>query len=412
MQNKQTHWASILSLIIIGTGIVLIGAITVFMAVKSFINLVKDVGDPAGNMIGAAAYGFITFVLIASFWFVLQKTRGLASADFSFRFPFASWQVFAGIGVLAFSIVVGGAVSLAEIHWLSLLILPPLTILVIVIPIWLMYGLGSRGIEAGPRWKFFATLGLSLTAGPLIMIVLELVLLVVVIVLAAIYFGVTNPALLDHLRIVAEKIRTETNQEALLDMVAPYLTNPAILISGFVYVSILVPMIEETFKPLGVWVFGKSIESSAQGFVLGALGGAAFAMIESLNASADGSSSWAIIAGVRAGTSILHMLSSGITGWGIASAFKEKRYGRLIAAYLTAICIHGVWNAAAAGTSIAALGESIGKPEWVYRYTPAFIMGLLVMILGVIRVLLLANKKLRSEITPAHDEEEKVESAA
>ncbi|HNC09473.1 MAG TPA: PrsW family glutamic-type intramembrane protease, partial [Anaerolineales bacterium] len=107
----------------------------------------------------------------------------------------------------------------------------------------------------------------------------------------------------------------------------------------------------------------------------------------------------------------LHMTSSGLVGWGIASAFKEKRWGRLAGAYLSAVLIHGVWNACAAGAGISAIGESLGKPEWVFNYTPAMICGLLVMGIGMVAVVLASNRKLRhSQIQPII--EEKVESPA
>ena len=130
---------------------------------------------------------------------------------------------------------------------------------------------------------------------------------------------------------------------------------------------------------------------------MGLLSGAAFALIESLNASANGTISWPVIVSVRAGTSILHMTASGLMGWGIVSAFKEKRIGRLFAAYFSAVLIHGIWNAAAAGAGLSAIGESIGRPEWLFNFAPALICGLLVMGVGMFAVLLASNRKLRND---------------
>lgn len=60
---------------------------------------------------------------------------------------------------------------------------------------------------------------------------------------------------------------------------------------------------------------------------MGLLSGAAFALIESLNASADGSTNWPIIVSVRAGTSILHMTASGLVGWELSLHFKKNDTG-------------------------------------------------------------------------------------
>lgn len=133
---------------------------------------------------------------------------------------------------------------------------------------------------------------------------------------------------------------------------------------------------------------------------MGLLSGASFAIVESLNASADATISWPIIVSVRAGTSILHMTASGLVGWGIVSAFQEKRYGRFFAAYLSAVLIHGIWNASAAGVGISSIGESIGKPEWLLNFVPALISGLLVLGVGMLAVLLASNRKLRNISKP------------
>ncbi len=107
-------------------------------------------------------------------------------------------------------------------------------------------------------------------------------------------------------------------------MVGPYLSNPAVIATILSYIALIVPLIEELLKPLAVWIFATKIESPAQGFAMGVLCGAAFALIESLNASADGTATWPFIVGIRAGTGLLHMTTSGLVGWGIVSAVREK----------------------------------------------------------------------------------------
>jgi hypothetical protein len=133
---------------------------------------------------------------------------------------------------------------------------------------------------------------------------------------------------------------------------------------------------------------------------MGILSGAAFALIESLNASADGTSTWPVIVSVRAGTSLLHMTASGLVGWGIVSAFRERRILRFFAAYFTSVTIHGIWNACAAGTGISSIGESIGKPEWLFNYIPAMLGGMFVLGVGMFIVLIVSNRKLRNSPAP------------
>ena len=410
MQNNKTHWASLLTLIVLGFGLLFLTAASVGLGINSLINLFSGEGMPTAEMISAVAFFFHVILLFICGWFVLQKTRGIEQADSPVKLPFAWWQAIVAVGIPVIGALIGGGITLFEIEWLSWIFLPLLTVLVIVPPIWLFFGSGSNGLEAGPRWRFFAVFGLSMTIGPAIMIVLELVVLIFGLIFASVYLAVAQPVIFDEITNISQLVMDGMGQEELLSMVTPYIANPAVLAAGIGYIAVIVPLIEELFKPLAVWLFAKKIESPAQGFVLGMLSGAAFGVFESLNASADGTIGWAVIVAARAGTSLLHIATSGLVGWGIVSAFKEKKFGRLAGAFLAAVLIHGVWNAAAAGAGITAIGETIGKPEWLYNYAPAMLCGLLVLGIGIFAVLLASNRKLRSQhlpITPP--EEEKVE---
>ncbi len=400
MQTQKNHWPSILILAILALSAAFVLLFSFGTGINSLIDLFSNDGDPAGEMIGAVAFGFELIVLLFCSWFVLQKAMGREQADWPFKFPFAGWQIFAVIGMVILSIAIGGVIAYTEITWLAWIILPVLTVFVIVPPIWLLFGLGTNRIELGPRWRIFGVLGLSMTIGPVIMIVLELVLLLGMIIIGLIVVAIQQPALLQEIVQLSKIIKQETNQEVILKLLAPYISNTTMIAIALGYIALIVPMIEELLKPLAVWVFAKKIESPAQGFAMGLLSGAAFALIESLNASGDGTVSWPIIVSVRAGTSLLHMTVSGLVGWGIVSAFREKRIMRLVAAYFTAVVIHGIWNACAIGAGLSAMGESIGRPEWLFNFIPAMLGGMFVLGVGMFVVLIASNKKLRSSPSP------------
>ncbi len=416
MQTKKTHWASIFILFVFGISILFLFLIVTLLGIGSLVDLFKESGDPVVEMIGAAAFGFEIVLLLICGWFVLQKAMNRDIADRPFIPPFADWQLIPVIGLAFIGVTIGGLAAYSEIKWLGWLIMPLATILVIVPPIWLLFGYGSRGLEAGPRWRVFAVLGLGMTVGPVIMVVLEMVILIGVIIAGTVLLAILEPTTFQDLIQLSQIIQTETNEDVLLNLLAPYISNPYAIAIGIGYIALIVPLIEELLKPLAVWLFASKIESPSQGFVLGLLSGAAFALIESLNASADGTTSWPIIVSVRAGTSILHITASGLMGWGIVSAIKEKRYGRFFAAYFSAVMIHGIWNASAVGTGLSALGESIGRPEWLLNFAPALVCGLLVMGVGMFAVLLASNRKLRNvskpQITEENIKEEEVQLSA
>ena len=61
----------------------------------------------------------------------------------------------------------------------------------------------------------------------------------------------------------------ETNEEVILKLLAPYISNPLVIATVIGYIALIVPLIEELFKPLAVWIFARKIESPAQGFAMG-----------------------------------------------------------------------------------------------------------------------------------------------
>jgi hypothetical protein len=395
MQTNKTHLPSILTMIVLSLSLLFLLGLSALLVVGSLISLFTGL-SAAGEMIAAFAFGFDALLLAVCIWFVYQKTAGREQAELPFSFPFAWWQVVVGAGVVFFSVLIGAAISISEISWLGWLLLPILTLFVILIPIWLVFGIGSNGLETGPRWRFFAALGLSMTIAPAIMIALELIAVIVIIVGAVIYLASTQPDLmLEFSNSMQRLMEQPENQELAMQVLSPYIASPAVIAVGIGYIAIIVPLIEELLKPLAVWLFAGKLTSPAQGFVLGMVSGAAFSIFESLNASADGSAAWAVVASARAGTGILHIITSGLMGWGIASAFTEKRIGRLFACYIAAVLLHGVWNAAAGGLGIVGIGEMIGKPEWLLTYTPALFCGLIVMGIGMFAMLIASNRKLR-----------------
>ncbi len=333
-------------------------------------------------------------VLCICGWFILQKVMQKAQADLPLQFPFSRWLIFAIPAIVIFCIGIGAAVSISQVKWLGWLILPFLTIVVIVLPILLFLGIGTNGIVFGPRWKALSTLGIGMTVGPLVMIVLEVLVLIFFVIIAAIFLA-NQPQLINELSRTGKLLRQGVNEEAAIKLLIPFITKPAVIASIFLYLSLIVPLIEELFKPLAVWLFASKLHSPANGFALGLLSGGAFALIESLNVSGDGSSSWVVIVSVRAGTSLLHMTTCGMMGHAIVQLFQQKKIGRFVVTYLTAAALHGLWNACAAGAAFTSLAEYVGKPEWL-QDLPAAICGIAVLASGMMAVLIAANRKVRT----------------
>jgi hypothetical protein len=215
-----------------------------------------------------------------------------------------------------------------------------------------------------------------------------------------VFIAIQYPAFFQEMASLSLTLQNETDPEVILESVAPYISNPSVIAVTIGYIAVVVPLIEELFKPLAVWIFARKIESPAQGFAMGLLSGAAFALVESLNASGAGTETWPVIVTVRAGTSMLHVTASGLMGWGIVSAFRERRILRLFAAYFSAVLIHGIWNACAVGVGLSLVGEVIGKPEWLFNVLPATMGGMFVLAVGMLSMLIVSNKKITKPFVP------------
>jgi len=140
-----------------------------------------------------------------------------------------------------------------------------------------------------------------------------------------------------------------------------------------------------------------------EGFILGAVSGAGYALFENL-ALASTTGMWLEIVVSRWGTTAVHMLASGMVGWGLIFAFKKGKRRHLVFSYLSAVLIHGLWN----GLNVLLVVSSLpaaGLPLFVEnlaRFAPA---GLIVLaagcFLGLIRVNILFKRAIMAQVNPS-----------
>ncbi len=395
--THKTHLPSLLILLALGGGAAFLLLLALISAFSSVFNLMQGTSAPATEMINAAVFLFEALLIGLCAWFVLHKTLGWESAERSIRFPFEGFYVPVVLLLVAAALLVGGLTAWQEVAFLSWAVLPLLTIFAVALPVWLLLGVGGREIDLGARWRFFGALGLGMTVGPFLMIALEIVALFAVSLVFLVYIAL-QPGLAEELFNLAEVISSQTDPETLIRIFAPYLFQPGAIFGGLLYAAAIVSLIEELLKPLAVWLFAKSLETPAQGFALGLLSGAAFALLESLNAAADGSSAWGAIVAMRAATTLLHIAASGLVGWGIASMFKEKNVLRFLSALTCAALLHGLWNACALAVALVSIGYMVNSPlPWLPRLILPALGGMLTLGIGMLLFLITANRRLRSE---------------
>ena len=167
---------------------------------------------------------------------------------------------------------------------------------------------------------------------------------------------------------------------------------PGVTATVFLYIAVLIPLVEEILKSAVLWfLLGRNL-TPTEGFLIGAASGAGYALFENLTigAAAD---VWTFVMISRLGTAAIHILATGMVGWGLASAWTEKKYLRLAGAFIAAVSIHGIWNGLNILTALAEIApprDLLGSfGSYLLDYAPA---GLMVLALGTFVGILRANK--------------------
>jgi hypothetical protein len=284
----------------------------------------------------------------------------------------------------------------AEVAWLAL---PPLHALAIGLPVLFLVYLGVRGLNGGSSQHKWGILGAGLILGPGIILVLELVALGGV-ALVGIAYLTTQPELLEEITQVIERLQQFTGStEDAIQLLAPYLLRPEVVFTLFAFIAGIVPVIEEAIKPIGVWLFAGKILTPTQGFVGGVISGAGFAIYENLTLSMV-VGDWAAAVSLRAGTGLLHIMTTGLVGWAMALAWRERKYLRLALAYLAAVIIHGLWNALAI-LSASGVVDAFVTPD-LEGISMGAVIGLVITGVVMFFYLLASNRSLRLRNSARH----------
>ena len=127
--------------------------------------------------------------------------------------------------------------------------------------------------------------------------------------------------------------------------------------ANIIAIAIIPPIAEEFLKGLSVRFLMRRNTTRAQAFALGAAAGAGFGFVEALlygaGVTINELSDWWLIMVIRAGSTSLHCLATGLVGlawwhWSI-----KKQHGAALALFGTAVLFHALWN----GISVTLFSE-------------------------------------------------------
>ncbi len=359
-QTPEKSWRTILALALSALGIIYF----LIQALGIGVLWVTSLLDPQTGMAENVSNSLLVWSsLLASFLLVpilLQsiyqlRGRGLPTWLDTSRSPFGKFALWV---IVAWPLVILVGWFVADRPNIAVFLLGLLNILVAGIPVLWVYTLSQRKLDGGSQIRKWRIFGFSLTVTPFIITVVEILALVgfgLIAVLWLMFRAATNPALERDLNYLIGQFSNVQDLELTFQLLKPYLMRPVVIFSLLAVMSGIVPLIEELLKPLAIWSLAGKDLTDREGFVAGLLCGAGFALTENLLyfTGVFTAQDWTFMVIARAGTGVLHMLGSGLVGWGLARTWRSGKWGFMTLTMVSAVVFHGTWNALAIGAGIA-----------------------------------------------------------
>ena len=277
----------------------------------------------------------------------------------------------------------------------SAILLPVLNVFAVGLPILLYLRLSLRGLELPSARRAWSLLGASLIISPTLAFIFEALAVGLILLLFMAYANFI-PGLQAALNSILRTFQTGSRSEnETMRLAANLLFAPGVAFTAIGTFSVAVPLIEETLKPILIWPLINRIRRPVEGFVLGTLCGAAFALAENIGFTSTGSADWAINAATRATAALPHMLNSGLLGWALVSAWKEHRYGRLAKTFLAVILIHGTWNAISLGLAMNGLADYVSNVPFYLQNSYPWVCAWVLLAIGAFGGLVFNNVQMR-----------------
>jgi len=404
-RRPAIHWPSVWQF-----GLSLLAVVTLWemAALLTLLGLFQRFNQPSGQVAG------LSFVLVASgvafTGLLLLPSAGYALARLTNNpipgLPSAFNGLRLAATILALPLVLLAGHYATKVEVLSWMLLPRLHVLAIGLPVlWIAY-LGQRDVPLGPPQQGWGMLACGLVLAPGLILVAEMLVVAILVLGVAIFISVRPDIMAELQRLFLLLASNSASPEEQIRLLAPYLIRPGGIFAILALGAVLIPLIEELVKPVGVWLLAGASLSPAQGFAAGVLSGAGYALIESMLLASQ-VDQWAALVIARIGTAAIHTFATGLTAWALVQAWSEGRYLRLGVSYLAAAALHGLWNCLTLLIVFSNLastlenGRSLEILQQAGRISPYALAGIAA---AAFLALLWANRRLRQtsvEITPS-----------
>ena len=400
-KSKKLPGALLLLLSALGILFSLLAAAGVIFSLASLPDFASSPADLL-PVVSTGALALLTGLLhLPTLVIALKSLRGKAT-------PFNRPALFkaaslAGLGWLII-LVGGGIASRTQAAWV---VFVPLTLLAVAIPVWWLVEFGRRGLPRSTALREWGTLTIGLSAAPLFIMAVELMLVLVIVLVVLVVLG-GQPGIMEQLGKITQNLDLyQGGIDQFEQLIMEMSRNPVIASALFLMVGVLAPFVEELFKPMALWFLLKRPLKEYEGFSLGLISGGAFALLESAGLVSQISlDTWVQAIALRAGTGLLHIGLSGLVGYGLVSSWNQKRFGHALLYLLSAAGLHGAWNSLAllsgfSTTSVPAASAAEFQPT---AGSILSVVGIAVVFGAVLFIVLRINKKLRQSIQNIPDD--------
>ena len=268
-------------------------------------------------------------------WHAWRRMKGQASSAWR-----SNWRWIAAAATVIAGMLACGQLF-ASLNWI------PALAAALAQPIILVAAAASVLALALGNWRGLSRLRVwgHLLSGAWLAIILaflvEIVLIGGVGLVAAIVWAVIAP---DQLMQTLEFLQSlDSVASPDLSRLASYALNPWVIGLAFLGAAVVIPLLEELIKPIGLILLINRKPAPMAAFLGGVLGGLGFAITESLSNLITLGDPWFLLVVARLGTLTMHAFTSGLAGWGLGELAGRKPL-RALAAYAGAVAVHGLWN--------------------------------------------------------------------
>ncbi|MBN2501916.1 MAG: PrsW family intramembrane metalloprotease [Anaerolineales bacterium] len=349
-KTTRFHWPSAIQLGLSILAALLLWSYALFTLLAEVIRITGQtnagsdfgqIANDASSFVRPVGIIFAGILLIPSAFFSLARLL-----DWQIAGP--AWlkkagQTFQATSILLAAVAVAIGFFVSQHELLATIFLPLLHILAASLPIvWLVWLAYRKQPKPSPQ-RFWGIFGSGLVLGPGLILIAELTALLLIVVLSVLYITL-QPGLAEEINQLGLLLENTQNPDRILSLLLPHMLSPGAILGMLGFIAVIVPLIEELIKPIGVWLLAGRKLTPQAGFVAGLISGAGYALFENLTLATTGGDQWALVISIRAITSLIHIFTTGLTGWALATAWQKRIYFKLGLAYLAAVIIHGLWN--------------------------------------------------------------------